>query len=220
HFPNWDEFLDELMKRFGDTGFTDASVELKQLKQKGTVQEYQRQFEKLSTRVTNWTDESLKGTFLGGLNEELRIEVLAERPLTLSDCYVEARRIEEKHRLLGALKKPSRHSDPHPRSGFRTSAPPRPPMDRPKPSPTPQTQYISRAERDERRKKGLCFGCDEKWVAGHKCKHLKVFQVVEEPEKHEPSDQLEESDEEVVDQPMLEIEEQSGDMVYNSMLGT
>ena len=28
---------------------------------------------------------------------------------------------------------------------------------------------------DERRKKGLCYNCDEKWGFGHKCKYVKLF---------------------------------------------
>ena len=28
---------------------------------------------------------------------------------------------------------------------------------------------------DERRKKGLCYNCDEKWGPRHKCKNVKLF---------------------------------------------
>ena len=28
---------------------------------------------------------------------------------------------------------------------------------------------------DDRRKKGLCYNCDEKWGPGHKCKNVKLF---------------------------------------------
>ena len=28
---------------------------------------------------------------------------------------------------------------------------------------------------DERRKKGLCYNCDEKWGLGHKCRNAKLF---------------------------------------------
>lgn len=37
-------------------------------------------------------------------------------------------------------------------------------------------------EWEEQIKKGLCFNCDEKWVKGHKCKHFRNFQVVDEDE--------------------------------------
>lgn len=32
---------------------------------------------------------------------------------------------------------------------------------------------------EERRKKGLCYYCDEKWQPRHKCKGLKLFMIEE-----------------------------------------
>ena len=32
---------------------------------------------------------------------------------------------------------------------------------------------------EERRKKGLCYYCDEKWQPRHKCKGLKLFMIDE-----------------------------------------
>ena len=34
---------------------------------------------------------------------------------------------------------------------------------------------ITPTQMDERRKKGLCYNCDEKWGPGHKCKNVKLF---------------------------------------------
>ena len=34
---------------------------------------------------------------------------------------------------------------------------------------------ISLAQMEERKKKGLCYSCDEKWGLGHKCKSAKLF---------------------------------------------
>lgn len=36
-------------------------------------------------------------------------------------------------------------------------------------------QKIPPAQMEERRKRGLCYNCDEKWHTGHKCKQPKVF---------------------------------------------
>ena len=35
---------------------------------------------------------------------------------------------------------------------------------------------------EERRKKVLCYYCDEKWQPKHKCKGLKLFMIEEMPE--------------------------------------
>ena len=34
---------------------------------------------------------------------------------------------------------------------------------------------ISPAQMEKRKKKGLCYNCDEKWGPGHKCKNVVLF---------------------------------------------
>lgn len=34
---------------------------------------------------------------------------------------------------------------------------------------TPTRKYLSQKEFDDKRAKGLCFHCDEKYMPGHKC---------------------------------------------------
>ncbi|OIS95920.1 hypothetical protein A4A49_30277 [Nicotiana attenuata] len=56
---------------------------------------------------------------------------------------------------------------------------------------------LSAAEMDERRSKGLCFFCDDKYVPGHKCKGNKQLYLVEvtedeEVEVEEPEDMTQE----------------------------
>ena len=43
-----------------------------------------------------------------------------------------------------------------------------------KPSKPPFQKALA-AQIEDRRRKGLCFYCDEKWVAGHKCKTPRFF---------------------------------------------
>ena len=40
-------------------------------------------------------------------------------------------------------------------------------------------QKITSTQIEKRRKKGLCYYCDEKWHPKHKCKGLKLFMIVE-----------------------------------------
>ncbi|XP_075645875.1 uncharacterized protein LOC142617069 [Castanea sativa] len=37
------------------------------------------------------------------------------------------------------------------------------------------SQRLTNAQMEERRKKGLCYNCDEKWQMGHKCRGAKLF---------------------------------------------
>ncbi|CAN6448829.1 unnamed protein product [Victoria cruziana] len=58
--PIWEEFEEELMIRFGESSFINYDVSLKDLKQKGNVQDYQAEFEDLSCMV-EWEEKSLMG---------------------------------------------------------------------------------------------------------------------------------------------------------------
>ena len=48
-----------------------------------------------------------------------------------------------------------------------------PPMDS-RPSKIP-IKRISAAQMEERKKRGLCYNCDDKWAPGHKCKQATLF---------------------------------------------
>ena len=36
-------------------------------------------------------------------------------------------------------------------------------------------QRLTTVQMEERRKKGLCYHCDEKWQSGHQCKGAMIF---------------------------------------------
>ena len=46
---------------------------------------------------------------------------------------------------------------------------------------------ISPTQMEERKKQGLCYNCDEKWIPGHKCKSAKLFLLDFIDEVHEPN---------------------------------
>jgi hypothetical protein len=55
------------------------------------------------------------------------------------------------------------------------------------PNSSKPTKFIRNQEFEERRLKGLCFWCDEKFVPGHRCRNKKVYSlsVVEEEEVYQ-----------------------------------
>ncbi|WJZ90933.1 hypothetical protein VitviT2T_010048 [Vitis vinifera] len=63
----WVDFEEELWARFGPTECEDFDEALSRVKQMGSLQDYQREFEKLGNRVQGWTQKALVGTFMGGL---------------------------------------------------------------------------------------------------------------------------------------------------------
>ena len=67
----WEEFTQALCVRFGPTDYEDFDEALAKLQQTGTVREYQTQIEQLVTRVQDWPEKALVGSYIGGLKEEI-----------------------------------------------------------------------------------------------------------------------------------------------------
>ncbi|KAF3776122.1 Lipoxygenase 2 [Nymphaea thermarum] len=180
------EVLKEMI-RFGESMYVDYDIELKNLKQTASVQDYQGQFENLASLVT-WTPKSLTAEFIGGLKGEIQISMRTEKYTNLVECFAKARTIEEKKKKKLALEKITRYHEPS----------------RPRPN-LPRMPCHNWQDREEMIAKGLCFYCKEMWERGHKCKRLQLFEVIEdssdeeeqpptsamEPAIHEPEDEPE-----------------------------
>lgn len=102
--PTWDEFEDELRTRFGESSFTNYDVSIKDLRQKGSVQDYQAEFEDLFC-IVRLEESALIGSFIAGLRENLRIKLLIDPPQSLRVCFVKARILEKKNKQLAAYYK-------------------------------------------------------------------------------------------------------------------
>ncbi|KAF3779453.1 hypothetical protein EJ110_NYTH41429 [Nymphaea thermarum] len=102
---DWEEFKEALLLRFGESAYVDYDIELRNLKQTSSVQEYQARFENLASMV-EWTLKSLIAAFIRGLKEEIQIDIRAEKNEILRKCFAKACDIEERHRKKLALYKP------------------------------------------------------------------------------------------------------------------
>ncbi|KAJ8762999.1 hypothetical protein K2173_023204 [Erythroxylum novogranatense] len=186
---SWTEFTRALLQRFGPTEYEDPAEALSRLKQITTVEAYQDAFKRLSHQVDGLPESFLVGSFTAGLKDEIHLEVKLKKPRTLNDAIGAARIIEEKNQL-------------HRRSNIT----PRLSMTTPKlpgasntgvlgPIPTQKSgitnfRRLSSQEAKERRERGLCFYCDEKFVPGHRCTRPQLFMIedcneipFEEPEE-------------------------------------
>ncbi|GJV01698.1 class II heat shock protein [Tanacetum coccineum] len=90
------EFMESVKSHFGPSKYEDPQGALSKLLQLGTVEDYQRVFEKLINRVTDIPDSLLISFYISGLKLNLQHELLVSRPTTLSDafslaCITEAR---------------------------------------------------------------------------------------------------------------------------------
>ena len=99
--------------------------------------------------------------FIGGLKEGVRIDVQAMKPPTLFAAVGLAQFYEVKYQ-----KRSNFNLEPKKAVSTNSTITCCPP------SSTPAIRRLSPMEMKERRDKGLCFNCDEKFAPGHRCKKL------------------------------------------------
>ena len=141
---------------FGTTSYDDPMEALTRLR--------------LSNRIRGLSPQHKLSCFLSGPKDEVRLPVQMLNPPTLNEAFGLAK-IQEEY-LMGCEKSTKVWHDsgkssilgmPPKVSGFieeKTRIP---------------TKRISATQMEERKKKGLCHNCDEKWVLGHQCKNAKLF---------------------------------------------
>lgn len=197
----WDEFTAAVLQRFGPTDYEDPAEALTRLKQVTTIAVYQAEFEKLSQQVDNLPENYLVSCFISGLSDEIRLDVKVKQPRTLSDAIGVARLVEERNLLqkkttnsgrITNVGQPTR-SAPTPTAGVLGPAPaPRGGQTSPMPF-----RRISSQEAKDRRERGLCFYCDDKFVPGHRCQRPQLFMIedlAEEDNTHEEEKPLAQED--------------------------
>ncbi|XP_035541674.1 uncharacterized protein LOC118344675 [Juglans regia] len=182
-FRDWDTFARSLLIRFGPTAYDDPMEALTCLKQTGSIAVFQAQFEALSNRLTGLSDVHKLSCFLSGLKDEIRLPIRMFNPVSLSAVYALSKIQEE---YLASSKKSSKvwvdkispmvggsySRGPYSGEGNNTKWQ----------KPWGGTRKVSSIQMDEKRKKGLCCHCDEKWNPQHTCKNPRIYlmQVDEE----------------------------------------
>ncbi|XP_047257482.1 uncharacterized protein LOC107849355 [Capsicum annuum] len=187
---SWTEYVLALNERFGE-GFEDAMEALKKLTQTGSVQKYQAKFDRLLTSV-NLSMENQISCYLGGLTPELNKAVRLKSLKPLMQAYKLTRLQDD------VFKAQAKYWGL--RSGGRVQGPllPTPLFAKPpvlnfavkKSSDVQPIRYprfngnntgrrLTSAEMDEKRAKGLCFFCDEKYVMEHKCATKKQIYLID-----------------------------------------
>ncbi|GJU37737.1 hypothetical protein Tco_1186091 [Tanacetum coccineum] len=89
-------FEESVKNRFGPSKYEDSKGALSKLLQLGTVEDYQREFEKLMNRVTVIPDSLLISFYISWLKLHLQRELLVSKPTTLGDVFSLARTIEDR----------------------------------------------------------------------------------------------------------------------------
>ena len=160
HVISWEKFEEELWARFGPSGCEDFDEALSRIKQLGTLRDYQREFEKLGNRVQGWTQKALVGTFMGGLKAEIADAIRMFKPQSLKEVINLARMRDDQ------ITRQRR---------FMRLPPVRAPIALPQATrvdpaiPAKPIKSLSWEEMQRKRAQGLCFNCNERFTAGHRC---------------------------------------------------
>jgi len=177
----WENLVRDITAQYDDIWDRDYFSQLTKIKQVGPVMDYILQHQKLATRVDGLSDDKLLELYIGGLREEIRHELHILNPPDMTTVIKLARQIEAKNRA-------TRRSISSGEGPFNNRL-------------APPTRRISTKELDEKRAKGLCFRCDDKWTRDHKCRENKLFILEdtydedddeEEPEEEHPTEKEEE----------------------------
>ena len=96
---SWDNFLESLQVRFGQSELEDYQGKLSKLVQVGSILEYQEAFEDLSNKVDALSESFLLSCFISGLKPNIQHEVALFQPSSLTKAMALAKIQEQKLQL-------------------------------------------------------------------------------------------------------------------------
>ena len=225
----WEMYEEEVIKRFGAL-YDDPIVDLKNLKQDGSVQHYQEEFESFLSRV-ELNEVYAVSLFIGGLKKEIGMPIRMFGLKTLHEVFAMAKMQEATNAAL----KPRYNSllpTPKfvPQNNFvnRTATVPQ------KTANNGGNQFVPRngvnrpyrltqKELEEKRAKNQCFYCDQRYTPGHKCSgQLNCLEVVIDHDDHKENfeeEDVNQEEEEVNDGQGYEFIEQCPQISLNALSG-
>ncbi|WKA03393.1 hypothetical protein VitviT2T_021504 [Vitis vinifera] len=137
------------------------------------LQALREAFEELSHQVDGLPEPFLISCFIAGLRGDIRLDVKIKQPRMLASAIGVARLIEERNLLQKKTTTPScipmtatLQKGPNPSTGILGPNPTQRSNNSLNPSSLP-VHRITNQEARERREKGLCYYCDEKYFQGH-----------------------------------------------------
>ncbi|KAH6770320.1 hypothetical protein C2S52_015123 [Perilla frutescens var. hirtella] len=194
----WHDFLEKIKIRFSPSQFVDYQAELSKLTQRGSVKEFQDEFERLMNKVSGISDPLLVSFFVGGLKTHLKREVHMAKLKSLMeafsgalDCEARFEELVRKSQSTAASRWTNRSSmrgevnnntnnssarvigreyNTTTRSSAGILPTPNGVASKPPTLNNLPIRRLSVAEIHERRSKGLCYNYDEKFDRGHQCK--------------------------------------------------
>ncbi|KAJ0920389.1 putative nucleotidyltransferase, Ribonuclease H [Helianthus annuus] len=221
----WDEYSRSAAARFAETLIEDAMGALKALVQTGELDEYCDEFDLLLNKVT-LQDEYTISLFIEGLKPEIKCHVKMFKPKTLRETYSLARMQNQANKILGIHTASSSNSGNKyagNRTNNLTSIAKQPVLATPVnsvPSNAMVPKRVTNKYMDDKRAKGECFYCNEKYVPGHSrvCKGKKQLFLVEVEEYQEDDEgEILEEVEKIQGTPQISLNALMGIPSYSTM---
>ncbi|KAL0546676.1 hypothetical protein IC582_016588 [Cucumis melo] len=208
-FLSWSNLKERLLVRFRSSRDGTILGKFLWVKQETTVDEYQNLFDKLVTLLSDVLDSVVEDTFMNGLFSWIRAEVVFCRPKGLAEMMEVAQLVENRELIQnkanlngfagGKYPPQSTANNRETTNGINdnkgnTTFPMRTITLRSSNNTEickdTNSRRLPDAEFQARKEKGLCFRCNVKYSADHKCKmkelrELKMFVVIKEGEEYE-----------------------------------
>ncbi|TYK03449.1 transposon Tf2-1 polyprotein isoform X1 [Cucumis melo var. makuwa] len=242
-FTSWANLKERLLVRFRSSRDETVLGRFLRVKQESTVDDYRNLFDKLVAPLSDVPDPVVEDTFMNGLFPWIRAEVRICQPKGLAEMMefaqlVENREIERNEANLNNLAggKYFQQNTVNSRTPANTNSDSKTNTNFPMQTITlrssnnaeirkdANSRRLPDAEFQARKEKGLCFRCNEKYSADHRCKmkelrKLKMFVVTKESEEYEIIE--ENAAEEKTLEPPQEEEKQKtfAELSLNSVVG-
>ncbi|XP_042027248.1 uncharacterized protein LOC121774436 [Salvia splendens] len=167
----WPMFLRALEGRFGDQLLGDPMTELLTLKQTGSFADYHDRFELLLGRVS-LSESYAISHFINGLKPHVQKAVRMFMPQTLVHAYALARLQDLSTTVKDVAPQNSKRFNS---SDYRSTAHSTPLLPTPTMPAVKTKRLLTEEEMADKRAKGLCYGCDEKFERGHRCARKQLY---------------------------------------------
>ena len=177
---SWETMKEGLHIRYGPMQFSDFFGDLTKLRQTGTVREYQGQYECLLSGAGRLLVAQQMEGFISGLKNNIRPEVQACKPTSLTATIGLARLYEAR---LQAQRQVTNFSEFKRGTGLANLPLPSVNLARHR---SPMVRKLSPTKLKDCRYRGLCFNCDDKFSLGHRCKKLFLIEGVYEEDPKTP----------------------------------
>ncbi|XP_062088840.1 uncharacterized protein LOC133795407 [Humulus lupulus] len=193
---DWDSFIKALQQRFGTSIYDDPLGRISKLTQTGRVSQYRAEFESLMPRITCVADSMFLNFFIWGLKLDIQRELLLYKPLDLADTMAKAQLFEDRNDDLVSRQREVTRSgwssklasptqvihptsfNPYKQSSVVHNTPAQSATAQSGITPLP-VKKLTPSEMKDRRDKGLCYTCDEKFNYSHKCKNKMLIMCMQ-----------------------------------------